>query len=314
MHDRFVATLVTGATLAGWLHGCGDDDRAHDAGVIDAGPGIDAGDLDAGDEDAGGIDGGDTIPVSLQFAARIGDADFACGDSYTLGTADTELTGADFRFYISEVRLVTSDGAEVPVTLDDDGMFQQGDVALLDFEDGSGPCASGNSAMRSEVTGTVPAGSYEELRFTLGVPFALNHSDAATAEPPLNVSGMFWVWQGGRKFLRIDLAGETPYNVHLGSTVCMSSGPTAPPTEACGRPNRATVQLEGFDLESSVILADLETLVMDADLTANTAASPPGCQSFPSDAEDCGPIFPRLGVDYETGMPTSSAQSFFRLE
>ncbi|MCA9608696.1 MAG: metallo-mystery pair system four-Cys motif protein [Myxococcales bacterium] len=300
---------LTYLTVLGLLAtGC-DDTSDTDAGVAtDAAMGTDAGDTDAGPGD---------MPVTLTFAARVGTEDFACGTTYPgLGTAATDVIGQDFRFYVSDVRLVTADGTEAPVTLEQDGIWQQANVALLDFEDGSGPCASGNAPMRSTVVGTVAPGTYTTVRFTLGIPFELNHGDVAAADPPLNISGMYWVWQGGHKFLRIDLGfdGGGGYNVHLGSTMCTSSGPMEAPTTECMRPNRGAVELTGFDPSSSVIVADLAALVADADLTTNTMDSPPGCQSFPSDETDCGPIFPRLGLDYATGAPGSTAQTFFSVE
>ncbi|WP_371441460.1 MbnP family protein [Methylosinus sp. R-45379] len=61
------------------------------------------------------------------------------------------------------------------------------------------------------MTGGVPAGKYKGLVFTVGVPslakdaqgndVALNHSNLATAPAPLDVQGMNWGWQAGRKFI-----------------------------------------------------------------------------------------------------------------
>lgn len=289
--------------------GCDDTSDPDGGAGADSAVAGDAG----GDSDAGGGD----MPVTLTFAARVGSEDFACGTTYSgLGTTSMDAIGHDFRFYVSDVRLVTADGTEAPVTLEQDGVWQQADVALLDFEDGSGPCASGNAPMNSTVVGTVAPGTYTTIRFTLGIPFDLNHGDVAAAASPLNISGMYWVWQGGHKFLRIDLGfdGGGGYNVHLGSTMCMSGGPMEPPVTECTRPNRAEVELTGFDPTSSVIVADLAALVADADLSANTMDSPPGCQSFPSDETDCGPVFPKLGLDYATGAPGATAQSFFSVE
>src|SRR5690606_39726454 len=66
--------------------------------------------------------------------------------------------------------------------------------------------------------------------------FALNHLDASTAPSPLNFTAMFWSWQSGYKFLRVDTADDT-FRVHLGSTGCSSPGPSRPPT-SCSAPNR----------------------------------------------------------------------------
>jgi len=46
------------------------------------------------------------------------------------------------------------------------------DLALLDFEDGTGGCVNGTPDVNDRVAGTVPEGHYTGLRFTLGVPFS----------------------------------------------------------------------------------------------------------------------------------------------
>jgi len=88
-----------------------------------------------------GCGGDDTTgePVTLTFDGRVGGEPFECGGSYDgVGSTDTTLEARDLRFYVHDVRLVRADGTEVPVSLEQDGMFQVEDVALLDFEDGSG--------------------------------------------------------------------------------------------------------------------------------------------------------------------------------
>lgn len=144
--------------------------------------------------------------VSIQFRAMVGDRPFACGLSYAgLGTTDSTLTPADFRLYVSEVGLVDAEGTVTPLQLDQDGKWQYQNVALLDFEDGSGACANGTPETRTQVTGSIPAGDYTGITFTLGVPFSLNHNDVTLAPSPLNLTSMWWNWQGGYKFVRIDL-------------------------------------------------------------------------------------------------------------
>ena len=94
-----------------------------------------------------------------------------------------------------DVRLVDADGGEWPVTLDDDDLWQTDAVALLDFEDKTGTCANGTTPTNTVVKGTYDTGhdtvDFTGLRFKVGVPFALNHGDAATAPSPLNLSGLF---------------------------------------------------------------------------------------------------------------------------
>ena len=72
------------------------------------------------------------VPVEIQFQAMVGDQPLNCETSYeNQGTADTTLSFTDFRFYLHNIRLVTQEGDEFSVTLDEDGIWQQEHLALL---------------------------------------------------------------------------------------------------------------------------------------------------------------------------------------
>ena len=255
--------------------------------------------------------------VALRFHAVVGDEPFACGTEYDgIGTTQATLIPSDFRFYVSDVRLVTAEGEEVPVDLDEDiDPWQLENVALLDFEDGTGPCGSiGNSLLNDAVRGTAPHGEYTAVRFVMGVPFELNHGNQATAPDPLSLGSLFWSWQGGYKFIRIDslnLSGQE-FRIHLGSTGCEGNPPQSPVT-SCAQPNRVSVELDDFDPHSDVIVADLATLLADSDIEFNTADTPPGCMANQTDP-DCDPIFANFGLNREDGTSDPSAQRFFRVE
>ena len=101
--------------------------------------------------------------------------------------------------------------------------------------------------------------------FDLGVPFALNHQDVTVAASPLNLPPMWWNWQGGYKFVRVDMKTDAEatagaWFIHLGSTGCAAENQATPPTTACARPNLAEIRLDGFDPATSVVVADLATL------------------------------------------------------
>ncbi|MEM8720705.1 MAG: MbnP family copper-binding protein [Cyanobacteria bacterium P01_G01_bin.39] len=147
--------------------------------------------------------------IAINFEAFVGESEFACGESYEeIGTGSSTITPTDFRFYVSDVALIDEDGNAVPLELEQDGKWQHQNVALLDFEDGTDSCDNGTPETRTQVVGTIPEGDYESLSFTLGVPSQLNHNDAAIAPSPLNLTSMWWNWQGGYKFLRLDLETE----------------------------------------------------------------------------------------------------------
>lgn len=253
----------------------------------------------------GGDDATDvSVEYSVRFGAAVGAQSARCGQQYTgLGTEGATVELLDLRFYVSNLRLVEADGREQPLELAQDRSWQTGNVALLDFEDGSGACELGNPAMSDRVVGSAPPGDYQGIAFDLAVPFQDNHGDQAGAPAPLNIPAMFWNWAGGRKFVRIDLGvGTGRWNFHLGSTRCESAGAEAPPGAECGRPNRPQIRLDDFNPEADTIVLDLEALFADSNLADNTPETPLGCQSFPAEAEDCETLFTNLGLSFESGL------------
>jgi uncharacterized repeat protein (TIGR04052 family) len=242
-----------------------------------------------------------SAPVEIHFAARAGKDPVACDAS---AASDQQKHGAvleDLRFYVHDVELVDRTGEVTPVALTDDGVWQNGSVALLDFENGAGSCANGTTAMHAAITGRSAAKEPVGLRFVLGVPFAVNHADPAEASPPLNLGRMHWSWQGGYKFLRFEAttSGGKPLRFHLGSTGCEGS---IGHISKCNRPNRAVVQLDGFDPRSSEVVIDVAALenisTADSGLTCMSEASDPGCRA----------AFAVLGLDLATGDPAPTVK------
>lgn len=256
------------------------------------------------------LEGCDFMDVTINFAAMVGDEPFACGDSYDdIGLSNETIIPSDFRFYVHNIRLVDHQGREVPVALHQDGIWQYDDLALLDFEDKISPCNLGTVQTNTAIHGRVPHGEYDGIRFSLGVPFRHNHQEAATAPSPLVLTAMFWNWQGGFKFLRIDEATDL-VRVHLGSTGCEAINPTT--VSSCSHPNRGEIILPSFDPDHDVIVANMGALFAGADLSVNQEGTPPGCMSGQAD-EDCHPIFEAMGVNFHNGMPDPSRQTFFHL-
>jgi uncharacterized repeat protein (TIGR04052 family) len=259
----------------------------------------------------------------VQFEARVGSAPVACGQQYEgVGSAASTVEVRDLRLYVSNVVLTAADGSQVPLELVPDGLWQTSEVALLDFEDGSGACnEAGTAELRDRIVGRAPAGDYTGIAFDLGVPFEANHLDATLADSPLNVSAMYWAWQSGYKFLRLDLGvGAGPdrlaWPIHIGSSGCTSASPVVAPTTACGAPNRARVQLSGFDPTSGAVVFDLAELLSETDLTGATEGSPPGCMAAPNDKAECAELFSSLGMSFDSGACEAdcAAQRAFRGE
>lgn len=257
------------------------------------------------------------MAVSIPFAAEIGGKPFSCAETFTgLGSTGAEAQAVDFRLFVSDAALVKADGSLQPIALDQDGQWQLDGLALLDFEDASGNCASGTAGTNTTLRGTVPDGDYTGLAFTVGVPFAQNHGDPTLLPSPLNITGMFWNWQGGYKFVRIDLmptammgmtteAGTEAggghgmakgWFLHLGSTMCDAASKTEAP-KACANENRMAIRLDGFDPAANTVVIDPAPVLAEVDLTVNAPENSPGCMSFPKDA-DCMTVMGKLGLPY----------------
>ena len=266
-----------------------------------------------------------TQQVNLQFAAEVNGQPFECGKSYAgVGTTKTTVTPSDFRMYVSEVHLLNAQGQAVPLQLQQDGVWQLENLALIDFENGAATCRNGTTGVNTAVRGSVPAGQYTGVRFTLGVPFGRNHGDPTVAPSPLNNTAMFWNWQGGYKFLKFDTtsSGITPekpaaasamgpvtrYSVHLGSTLCAGASKTAAPS-ACQNGNRVTVEFKNFDPTRQTVVADIGRVLARANVDVNAPQTSPGCMSFLKDA-DCPPVMGALGLVYD-GLPATGAQQLF---
>jgi uncharacterized repeat protein (TIGR04052 family) len=253
--------------------------------------------------------------TTIRFAAVVGERPAACGMMYEgIGSESTDMELTDFRFYISNIELINAAGEAIPLELEQDGLWQHENTALLDFEDGSARCAEfGNSQLRDKVVGTVPDGEYSGLRFMMDVPFELNHLDVTAAASPLNIPAMWWNWQFGYKFTRIEMmASGQPWLLHLGSTGCEAPNGATPPEQPCANTNAVTVELEGFNPKMNFVLADVAALLATVDISTSTP-EPPGCMSGPQDP-DCTAIFPALGLNLETGaVLPDSPQTFFSI-
>lgn len=253
-----------------------------------------------------------TQPVAISFQAVVGAETLACGKSYpNIGTTKSTITPRDFRFYVHNVRLVDAAGNSTPVELKQDDKWQLDDVALLDFEDGTGSCGNGTPETNSKVIGTAPAGRYTGLRFTLGVPFQKNHTDLTRMPPPLNLTALAWVWNAGRKFARLDFSSTgvpRGYAIHLGSTGCMPNDSKSTVPTSCSEPNRLEVEIASFDPEKDTVVADLAAILAGSNVDQGNRMMS-GCMSGPT-TPACAPLFANLGLPFPN--QETKPQRFFR--
>ncbi|MGY6536544.1 MAG: MbnP family copper-binding protein [Pararhodobacter sp.] len=227
-------------------------------------------------------------PVTISFAAEMAGTTFTCAQAYDgIGVTNSTVEVADFRVFVTNARLIGADGTETPIALDQDGVWQLDNVALLDFEDATGTCVNGTPDMNTTLRGTVPAGDYTGLAFDIGVPFDLNHGDPTLAASPLNLTAMFWNWQGGYKFIKIELSStglpathdaNRGWALHLGSTGCASEARTVAPA-------------------ANTVIFDVAPVLAEANADMNTPETIPGCMSFLNDV-DCIPVMSRLGLGF----------------
>lgn len=258
--------------------------------------------------------GPETRQVSLQFEGVVGDEPFDCGATYTLGTTGSQAQISEFKLFVSNVTLIDASGAEVAMTLSDEGPWQEGTVALIDFEDATGACANGTPETNTTVVGTIPT-DFEPVgvSYEIGVPFETNHQDSATAPDPLSLTQMFWNWQGGYKFIRVDgvVDGNAGFRVHLGSTGCQLVDGSTTEVESCMNSNRVLVVRDNVDIDNDVFTVDAAELVEDLDLTPDAEGNSINCQAMPSQG-DCAAVFPKLGLSFMGS--DAGAQTFIQVK
>ncbi len=273
------------------------------------------------------------VAITIPFAAVAGNTAIACGAILDgLGTSNTSGSIADFRFYVHNLRLVTSTGDEIPIELDETDM-QASNIALLDFRDKlatPNPCeGEANPYRNTQLSGKVNIGNHTiaSLRFVLGVPASHNHKEQATAPSPLQApglaSGMNWNWNVGYKFTGLDLFTDAPikrpndgtanrFNVHLGSTGCTGDGATG--VEAsCETPNRQefTLALNGRALDGFAVKLDYAQLLSTTDFNEDLHG-PSGCMSGATDVQ-CAEIFAALGMAHATQTHAPGEQRVFSI-
>lgn len=260
--------------------------------------------------------------VTINFKALAGNKAVACGDELTLGIANTKAKIADLRFYVSNPYMLTKSGKKVAITLDEN-TNQQSDLALIDLENGAGSCAKrGTKATYQTLTGKIQAPTDDEIvgtGFTVGVPNTKNHSDYATAKAPLDIQGMAWSWQFGRKFIKAEVmptdgvtkliegkeAKKPIFNIHLGSTAC-TGNPAKGDAVTCGSSNRMQVAFNSFDSSKNAIALDVANLFSASDISKDEGGAS-GCMSSKSDPE-CNAVFTQLALDLNTGGALRNAE------
>ncbi len=274
------------------------------------------------------------VAITIPFDAFSGTTEIKCGVPLEgLGTVSTRATIADFRFYVHSLRLVTSTGVELPITLDENGL-QADNIALLDFRDKLGTGATAcqgdvNPALNKKVVGKVLIGNntIASLRFVLGVPATHNNADQTLAKEPLKTpglsSGMHWGWNIGYKFTGLDVVTDVAitrpgspewtnsrWNIHLGSTGCTGAAALGEAV-TCTAGNRAEITLDNFVVGKSAVKLDYAKIIANSNM-GQDVSGPAGCHSAATDLE-CANIFASFGLSHVAQTSSPFAQSVFSL-
>jgi len=177
-------------------------------------------------------------------------------------SCQTFISVANQQWQLQKLRLYLSDFSlnQQPLALADN-RWQQSRLALL------GTDCQGNNNWQLQFAEPLGSG---ELSFTVGLPFAVNHQNPLTAGSPLNHSDMFWSWQLGYKFLRLDLQGpQQGFAFHLGSTGCQSASVLRPPALPCKAANTFNITLDYQPGQS--LQLDLALLLQHVELTSDNS-------------------------------------------
>jgi len=188
-----------------------------------------------------------------------------------------------------------------------DERWQQQGVALIDLENGDGLCVNGTPETNTTLSGMAEVADIQRIRFSIGVPFELNHANPLLADAPLDDSAMHWHWRSGYKFLRAGVTTTSDgFWLHLGSTACEG---TVQNISACRSPNRVTVELAGFSPQNNRINIDLSALFDGVDFDDGIASD---CSSGPSESA-CAAPFAALGLVFGEGSDRPIPSSVFQV-
>ncbi|MBA6389542.1 metallo-mystery pair system four-Cys motif protein [Colwellia sp. BRX10-3] len=216
-----------------------------------------------------------------------------------------------FQFFISDVQLGSDKTGWQKLNLAQNP-FQAHDTVLLgtncpSVKQQTGSIKNSNWIIELEPISGASINENSAIRFTLGVPFKVNHLNPISQKSPLNLPSMFWVWQTGHKFMRLELAtNNEQWLFHLGSTGCKSASVMRAPEQGCRYPNTFYFDLpiakgEGNQL---VLNLDLAALLKNVDLTASSS-----CQSE-QDQDSCQQLFKNLAFDNKTKGTTIVSSVF----
>ncbi|WP_338024841.1 MbnP family copper-binding protein [Alteromonas antoniana] len=171
--------------------------------------------------------------------------------------------------------------------------WQTAKVALLKYHPSCGGDKAGNTKLKINASEKLMQLA-TNLRFMVGLPFDENHANPLTQPSPLNDSTMFWSWQAGHKFIRLDIHNSQQpsqtWSYHLGSVGCESESAMRPPEKACKFTNRVEMILPMTQLDWELDLSlSVPVMLSQVDLTQSE-----GCMFESPENPVCGQLLKNL--------------------
>lgn len=130
--------------------------------------------------------------VVLNFIPVVDGKPFFMDSMYTTPNGE-QYKITNWKFFVSNMALSSSFGIEQTISVEN-----KLPVLLIDFSK-TNISGVGNSLK-------VQTGSYTDVRFDIGLPRQINHSDPTMAIPPLDLAqqDMYWEWNSGYIFLLVE--------------------------------------------------------------------------------------------------------------
>lgn len=158
--------------------------------------------------------------ITLAFNNTFGNTTIVLGGTEAVSaTINTSAAGqthhfSELKYVISNIRLIKSDGTEVPYNVND-------------LDKGATVIDQSKPATLNYVLSNIPSGTYSQLKFGLGIKKELNTLDQARfpnfyATAGANDTEMMWEWGTGYRFTKLEGFYDTDnkqLSIHTGSTI-----------------------------------------------------------------------------------------------
>ncbi|BFT29378.1 hypothetical protein D210916BOD24_05540 [Alteromonas sp. D210916BOD_24] len=171
--------------------------------------------------------------------------------------------------------------------------WQTADAALLKFHSLCNAPKDANDKIILDVSEELMKLA-TNLRFTMGLPFDVNHADPRSQPSPLNDLSMFYNRQNGHQFLRLDVSqnGDENYtwSYHLGSVNCPSESSEVAPEKSCAFTNRVEFILPMTQLDTQLDLdVSVSNIVAQVDIK-----DAPSCKFVSPELPPCNKLIQNL--------------------